>query len=115
MAERVQEQRLQESVANCDQIKSELERLQRRQQVVASGKEKKKRTTTEPVVTRYRPESRMEVDEAPRSSGRFNLDRVAQDHMNEGLEAWTPPHPVPPVRNLEANRVRPLMALRYHD
>ena len=41
MAERVQEQRLQESVANCDQIKSELERLQRRQQAVASGKEKK--------------------------------------------------------------------------
>ena len=32
MAERVQEQRLQESVANCDQIKSELERLQRKQQ-----------------------------------------------------------------------------------
>ena len=29
MAERVQDQRLQESIANCDQIKSELERLQR--------------------------------------------------------------------------------------
>ena len=66
-------------------------------------------TTTEPVVTRSRPESRMEVDEAPRSSGRFNLDRVAQEHMNEGLEAWTPPEPVPSMRNLEANRVRPLM------
>ena len=64
MAEREQEQRLQESVANCDQIKSEKERLQRRQQVVASDKEKKN-TTTEPVVTRSRPESRMEVDEAP--------------------------------------------------
>ena len=56
MAERVQEQRLQESVANCDQIKSELERLQRRQQAVAIGKEKK-RTTIEPAVTRSRPES----------------------------------------------------------
>ena len=65
MAERVQEQRLQESVANCDQIKSELERLQRRQQAVASGKEKEK-TTTEPAVTGSRPESRMEVDEVPR-------------------------------------------------
>ena len=108
MAERVQEQRLQESEPNCDQIKSEIERLQRRQQVVASGKEKKK-TTTEPVVTRLRPESKMEVDEAPRSSGRFNLDRVAQEHMNEGLEAWTPPEPVPSVRNLEANRIRSLM------
>ena len=76
--------------------------------MVASGKEKKK-TTKEPVVTRSIPESRMEVDEAPRSSGRFNLDRVAQEHMNEGLEARTPPEPVPSVRVLEANRVRPLM------
>ena len=73
LMERVQEQRLQESVANCDQLKSELERLQRRQQVVASSEDKKK-TTTEPLVTRSRPESRMEVEEAPRSSGRFNLE-----------------------------------------
>ena len=84
MAEREQEQSLQESIAKCDQIKSELERLQRRRQVVASGKEKKRTTT----------ESRMEVDEAPRASGRFTLHRVAQEHMNEGLKAWTPPEPV---------------------
>ena len=51
----------------------------------------------------------MEVDEAPRSSGRFDLDREAQVHVNEGLEAWTPPEPVPSTRNLEANRIRPLM------
>ena len=108
MAEQEQEQRLQERVANFDQILSEKERLQRRQQAVASGK-KKKRTPTEPVVTRSRPGSRMEVDEAHRSSGRFNLDRVAQEHMNEGLEAWTPPEPVSSMRNLEANRIRPLM------
>ena len=81
MAEREQEQRLQESVANCDQIKSETERLQRRQQAVASDKAKKR------TVARSRPELRMEVDEAPRASGRFNLDRVAQEHMKEGLEA----------------------------
>ena len=66
-------------------------------------------TPTEPVVTRSRPESKMEVDEAPRSSGSFNLDRVAQEHLNEGLEAWTPPEPAPSIRNLEANRIRPLM------
>ena len=53
----------------------------------------------------------MEVNEAPISSGRFKLDRVAQEHMNEGLEAWMPPEPIPSVRNLEANRVRPLMDL----
>ena len=34
MAELEQEQRLKESVANCDQIKSEMERLQRTQQAV---------------------------------------------------------------------------------
>ena len=32
-----------------------------------------------------------------------------KEHMNEGLEAWTPPEPVLPVSNPEANRVRPLM------
>ena len=64
MAERVQEQRLKESVANCHQKKSELERQQRRQQAVASGKEKR-RTMTEPALMRSRPESRMEVEEAP--------------------------------------------------
>ena len=81
MAEREQEQRLQESVANCDQIKSEKERLQSRQQAVVSGKEKS-RTTTELAVAGSKPESRMEVDETPRTSGRFSLDRVAQEHMN---------------------------------
>ena len=110
MAEQEQEQRLQESVANCDQIKSEIERLQRRQQAVASGKEKR-RTTTELAVPRSRPESQMEVDEAPRVSGCFNLDRVAQEHMNEGLEARTTPEPVPSLCNLETNPVRSLMEI----
>ena len=111
MAERVQEQRLQESVANCDQIKSELERLQRRQQAVANGKEKKTTTTTEPAVTGSRPGSRIEVDEVLWSSGRFNLDRVAQEHMNEGLEAWTIPEPVPSVRGLETKPIRHLIEI----
>ena len=48
----------------------------------------------------YFPESRMEVDEVPRPSGRFNLDRAAQEHMNEGLELWIPPEPVPSVHSL---------------
>ena len=96
-------------MANCDQIKSEIERLQRRQQEVASGKERKMKTTTEPLTTRSRQESRMELDEAPRSSGRFNLDRVAQEHMNEGLDTWMPSEPVPSSRNQESGRIRPLM------
>ena len=53
----------------------------------------------------------MEVDEAPRASGHFKLDRAAQQHMNEGLEAWRTPVPVPSLRNLEANTVRPLMEI----
>ena len=109
-AERRQEQRLRESVAKCDQIKSEIARLQRKQQAVASGK-KKKMTTTEPVVMKSRPESNMEVDEAPRLSGRFNLERVAQEHINKGLVAWTLPEPVPSMRNLKSSRIRQLMEI----
>ena len=51
----------------------------------------------------------MEVDEAPRSKGRFNLDRAAQEHVNEGLEVWIPTEPVSSVRGLEAPPIRPLM------
>ena len=104
-----QAQKLQESAANCEQIKSEIERPQRRQQEFVNSNERTKKTMTEPVATRSRPESRMEMDEAPRSSGRFHLGCLAQEHMNEGLETWTLSEPVPSVRNLEAGRIRPLM------
>ena len=61
------------------------------------------------VVTGSRPESRMEVDEAPRSKGRFNLDRAAQEHMNEGLEVWIPSESASSLRGLETQAIRPLM------
>ena len=51
----------------------------------------------------------MEVDEVPRSGGRFNLDPAAQQNMSEGLEVWIPPEPVPSVRGLEAQSMRRLM------
>ena len=51
----------------------------------------------------------MEVDEAPRSRGRFNLDRAAQYHINEGMEVGIPNEPVSSVRGLEAPPIRPLM------
>ena len=54
----------------------------------------------------------MEVDEAPRPGGRFNLDRAAQEHMNEGLEVWIPPEPLPSVHSLDAQSVRPLMEVK---
>ena len=56
-----------------------------------------------------RPGSCMEVDEAPRSKGRFNLDRAAQEHMNEGLEVWIPTESTSSLRGLETQPIRPLM------
>ena len=61
------------------------------------------------MVTSSRPESRMEVDEAPRSKGQFNLDRMAQEHMNEGLEVWIPTESTSSLRGLETQTIRPLM------
>ena len=60
-AERAQAQRLHEKTDNCEQIRSEIKKTQRRPEEFAKQKEKKK-TTTEPAVPRSRPESRMEVD-----------------------------------------------------
>ena len=107
-AEYQQEQKVRGNEANCEQLKSEIEKIQRRQREFASQKEKGARTT-EQAAAGSRPESRMEVDEVPRSSGRFNLDRAAEEHINEGLEVWIPPEPVPSVRGLEAQPIRPLM------
>ena len=78
-AEYQQEQKVSENEANCEQLKSELEKIQRRQREFARQKEKGTRTT-EPAAAGSRPESRMEVDEVPKSSGRLNLDRAAQEH-----------------------------------
>ena len=52
----------------------------------------------------------MEVDEALRSKGRFNLDRAAQEHMNEWLEVWIPTEPASSLRGSETTQpIRPLM------
>ena len=51
----------------------------------------------------------MEVDKAPRSKGRFNLDRAAQDHINEGLEVWIPTESASSLRCLDTQPIRPLM------
>ena len=72
-AEYQQEQKVRENEANCEQLKSEIEKIQRRQREFARQKEKGTRTAQQ-ATARSRPESRMEVNEVPRSSGRFNLD-----------------------------------------
>ena len=105
-AEHQQEQRVRENAANCEQLKSELERIQQRQRELDMQKGARSK---ERVVTGSRPESRMEVDEAPRSGGRFNLDRAAREHMSEGLEVWIPTESTSSLRGLETQQIRPLM------
>ena len=105
-AEQLQAERVRENAANCEQLKSELERIQQRQRELDMQKGARPK---ERVVTGSRPESRMEVDEAPRSKGRFNLDRAAQEHMNEGLEVWIPTESASSLRGLETQVIRPLM------
>ena len=113
-AEHQQEQRVRENATNCEQQKSELERIQRRQRELdmQKGARPKERTAAG-----SRPETRMEVDEAPRSKGRFNFDRAAQEHMNEGLEVWIPTESTSSLLGLETQSIRPLMdvALRVQS
>ena len=103
-----QEKRVRENTANCEQLKSELEKIQRRQRELDRQKEEGARTT-ERANAGSRPESRIEVDEAPRSKGRFNLDRAAQEHINEGLEVWIPTESTSSLRGLKTQQIRPLM------
>ena len=105
-AEYQQEQKVRENAANCDQLKSKLEKIQRRQRELDRQMGAR---TTERAAAGSRPESRMEVDEAPRSKGRFNLDLAAVEHMNEGLEVWIPTESTSSLRGLETQRIRPLM------
>ena len=105
-AEQLQAERVRENAANCEKLKSELERFQQRQRELDMQKGARPK---ERVVTASRPESRMEVDEAPRSKGRFNLDRPAQEHMNEGLEVWIPSESASSLRGIETQVIRPWM------
>ena len=105
-AEHQHEQRVRENAANCEQLKSELERVQQRQRELGMQKGVRPK---EPMATGSKSESRMEVDEAPRSKGRFNLERAAQEHMNECLEVWTPTESTASLRGLETQPIRPLM------
>ena len=104
--EHQQELRVRENAANCEQLKSELERIEQRQRELDAQKGARPK---ERVVTSSRPESRMDVDEVPRARTRFNLDREAREHMNEGLEVWIPNDATSSLRSLETQPVRPLM------
>ena len=102
-AEHQQELRVREKAANFERLKSEMERIQQRQRELDMQKGARPK---ERVVTSSRPESRMEVDEAPRARGRFNLDSAAREHMSEGLEVWIPTES---TSSLETQPIRPLM------
>ena len=106
---------MRENAANCEQVKqvlerdqAKLERIQRQQRELDMQKGARPK---ERVVTTSRPESRMEVDEAPRARGRFNLDREAREHMSEGLEVWIPNEATSSLHSLETQPIRPLMDL----
>ena len=101
-----QERWVRENAAKCEQLKSELEKIQRRKRELDRQKGAR---TTERATASSRPESRMDVDEAPRSKGRFNLDRAAHEHMNEGLEVRIPTESTSSLRGLETQPIRPLM------
>ena len=105
-AEHQQELRVRENAANRDQWRSELDRIEQRQRELDAQKGARPK---ERVVTSSRPESRMEVDEAPRARARFNLDREAREHMSEGLEVWIPNDATSSLRSLETQPIRPLM------
>ena len=105
-AEHQQELRVRENAANCEQLKSEMERIQQRQRELDMQKGARPK---ERVVTGSRPESRMEVDKTPRARGRFNLDRAAREHMSEELEVWIPTESTSSLRDLETQPIRPLM------
>ena len=98
-AEHQQELRVRENATNCEQLKSEMERIEQRQRELDAQKGARPK---ERVVT-------MEVDEAPRARGRFNLDREAREHMSEGLEVWIPNEATSSLRSLETQPIRPLM------
>ena len=100
---------MRENAANFEQLKSKLERIQRQQRELDQQKQKETRTSKRAVAS-SRPESRMEVNEAPRSKGRFNLDRAAQEYINEGLDVWIPTEPASSLRGSETTQpIRPLM------
>ena len=103
-AEHQQEQRVRENAANCEQLKSEL-----RESPAATARARHAKGSQAQGANGRRFKSRMEVEEAPRSKGRFNLDRAAQEHMNEGLEVWIPTESTSSLHGLETQPIRPLM------
>ena len=81
-----QVRKLQVEAETRNQLKSELEQVQKLQQETTNGKERNAKTPSEPLVTQTRPESKKEVDKTPRATSWFNFDRVAQERMRETLE-----------------------------
>ena len=70
-----------------DLLKSELEQVQKLDREAVRSKDQKVMTPNETLVMRSRPESRMEVDEASRATGRFSLDGFAGEQTSEDLES----------------------------
>ena len=69
-----------------DQLKFELEQVQKLHQEDVRSRDRRMATPSELLMKRSRSDSRMDVDEAPRATGHFNLEKNAQEKMNEDLE-----------------------------
>ena len=77
---------MQQIAATRDRLKSELDNVHRLQQETTKSEVRKAKMPREALVTRLRPESKMEVNETTTATGRINLDRVPQEQMSEDLE-----------------------------
>ena len=109
-------QQTEETYLELSNLKRELERAQREKNKANLDRDSAKLERNQAnLKASSRPESRMELDEAPRSMGLFNLDRAAQEHLNEGLEVWISTEPASSLRGWETQPIRPLMDVALRD
>ena len=108
MSEHEQVENLQQAAVARDRLNIELVQLQRLQQDNEKSSKRKVKTSSELLMNRSKPEPKREVDENPRVTGHFNLDRKAQEQKSEDVEMWTLPEPTPSLRDLELSQTKPL-------
>ena len=85
----------QQAAAAQYRLKSELEEMQRLQQETEKSKERKVKKPRETLMLRSRLESKMAVDETPKTTGHFNHDRVTQERAIIWIRVllWNPRGP----------------------
>ena len=69
-----------------DQLKFELEQVQKLHQEDVRSRDRRMATPSELLMKRSRSDSRMDVDEAPRATGHFNLEKNAHSRSHTILD-----------------------------